>query len=159
MESARPLRLTAIVDASYRNALTGIGIALHATDRPGRNGPLIARLAESYAGVPPSVIELFAVFRALEIAAERGYRDVKVRSDYNRMRTRLKEDHAAGRIPEPLGLHGRTLLLARSFDRVVFAYQARRKNQMAHGLSRRLGLVPMQRPDLFGEWRELAVRP
>jgi ribonuclease HI len=134
----RPVRLTAIVDASYRDdrGVTGIGIVLHATDRPGRAGPEIARISEMHEGVPAGAIELFAVFRALEHARERGYRRVKVRSDYNAMRRRLKADHEAGRNAGSGSLHGRTLLLARSFDQVVFVYQPRRKNQVAHGLAR-----------------------
>lgn len=138
MTTTRPVRLTAIVDASYRaeRAVTGIGIVLHATDRPGRAGPVIARISELHMGVPAGAIELFAVFRALELARERGYRRVKVRSDYNYMRRKLKQEHAAGRIGDPNTLHGKTLMLARTFDHVVFAYQPRRKNGVAHRLAR-----------------------
>jgi ribonuclease HI len=134
----RPITLTAIVDASYRaeRGVTGIGIVLHATDRPGRAGPVIAQISERHRGIPAGMIELFAVFRALELACERGYRCVKVRSDYNYMRRQLKRDHAAGHIADPDSLHGKTLLLARTFDHVAFAYQPRRKNGVAHRLAR-----------------------
>lgn len=130
--------LTAIVDASHRAdcSVTGIGIVLRATDRPGRAGPVVAEISERHTGVPVGAIELFAVFRALELARDRGYRRIKVRSDYNSMRRQLKHDHAAGHISEPDSLHGRTLMLARTFDHVVFAYQPRRKNRAAHRLAR-----------------------
>lgn len=136
--TTRPIMLTAIVDASHRadRGVTGIGIVLHATDLPGRAGPVIARIAEVHSGVPAGAIELFAVFRALEHARERGFRRVKVRSDYNYMRRQLKHDHAAARIADPDSLHGRTLTLARTFDHVVFGYKPRSKNQEAHRLAR-----------------------
>jgi ribonuclease HI len=136
--TVRPVTLTAIVDASHRaeRGLTGIGIVLHATDRPRRAGPIIDQIAEAHTDVSASEIELFAVYRALEIARERGFRRVKVRSDYNYMRRRLKADHRAGRLGPSGTLHGRTLMLARTFDEVVFAYQPRRRNGMAHRLAR-----------------------
>jgi hypothetical protein len=52
------------------------------------------------------------------------------------MRRRLKHDHAAGHVGDSGSLHGRTLALARTFDHVVFAYQPRRKNGVAHRLAR-----------------------
>jgi ribonuclease HI len=134
----RPITLTAIVDASHRveSGVTGIGIVLHATDQPGRAGPVIARIAETHTDIPASSIELFAVFRALEIAHDRGFQRVRVRSDYNVMRRRLKTDYRAGHPANDGSLHGRTLMLARMFDDVVFAYQPRRKNGAAHSLAR-----------------------
>jgi ribonuclease HI len=134
--NAQPIRLTAIVDASHRFGVTGIGIVLHATDRPGRAGPVIAQVSERRTEVLVGEMELFAVFRALELARDRGYRQVKVRSDANYMRRRLKRDHSDGCIPDPESLHGKTLALARTFDHVVFAYQPRRKNGAAHRLAR-----------------------
>ncbi len=138
MTAMGPITLTAIVDASRRadRAVTGIGIVLHATDRPGRAGPVVALIAEVHVDVPASEIELFAVFRALELARARGAWRVKVRSDDNHMRRKLKRDHAAGHLADPDSLHGRTLALARTFDQVVFAYQPRRKNGQAHRLAR-----------------------
>ncbi len=63
MITTRPLTLTAIVDASYRaeRGVTGIGIVLHATNQPGRAGPVIAWIAEAHTEVPVNAIELFAV--------------------------------------------------------------------------------------------------
>jgi ribonuclease HI len=143
----RPVRLTATVDASHRadRGVTGIGIVLRASDRPGRAGPELARISEQHDGVPAGEIELFAVLRALEHARARGFRRVKVRSDYSAMRRRLKADHAAGRNADAGTLHGRVLLLARTFDDVYFGYQPRRRNQVAHGLARAATFEPEAR--------------
>ena len=74
-----PVVLTAKVGVSYQAAtrVTGIGIVLQSTNRARRAGPILDEIAEAYEGVPPGVSELFAVFRALEIAGERGYQRVK----------------------------------------------------------------------------------
>lgn len=132
-----PVTLTATVDA-YRpdEQVTGVGIVLQANDRPRRRGPIIAEIVERHRGIAPGEIELFAVFRALAIAFERGFCSVKVRSDDNRMRRNLKLDYAAGLDAEPSSLHGRVLALTRWFDSVTFAYVPRRKNGIAHRLAR-----------------------
>ena len=72
----------------------------------------------------------------LHIAKKRGYRLVKVRSDYNSMRTKLKRDHARNVGHCRTNMDGTILRLAKEFDEVKFAYQARRKNQIAHRLAR-----------------------
>jgi hypothetical protein len=84
------------------------------------------------------------VYRALEVARERGFRRVKVRSDDNPMRRRLKRDYVTGALGDPNSLHGRTLALARTFDQVVFAYQPRRKNGVAHRLSRAASALALE---------------
>ncbi len=149
----RPLLLTATVDASHQAAagVTGIGIVLQATNRRRRRGPILAEISEAYEGVPASVTELLAVFRALEIARERGYPRVKVRSDYNYLRRQLKDAHAVGWIRDPRSLHGQTLALAQTFENVQFAYQPRRKNAIAHNLARKAtrDCEPARRPELF----------
>jgi ribonuclease HI len=134
----RPVVLTATVDASYQldGRVTGIGIVLQVTDWSGRRGPIIAEIAERHADVAPGSIELFAVSRALEIARERGFRRVKVRSDCNALRRRLKRDQSAGSRSDASSRHGRTLALARWFDAVTRAYVPRRKNRIAHRLAR-----------------------
>jgi ribonuclease HI len=149
----RPLLLTATVDASHQAAtgVTGIGIVLQATNRCRRRGPILAEIYEAYEGVPASVTELLAVFRALEIARERGYPRVEVRSDYNYMRRRLKDAHTIGYFGDHRSLHGQTLALAETFEHVAFAYHPRRKNAIAHGLARKATreLEPARRPELF----------
>src|SRR5215831_13519251 len=94
----RPVWHTFRVDASFDNqrGITGIGLILRATNKPGRDGTVLASFSEAYLGLPVQVGEQFAVFRALEIASERGYRLLRVRSDYNQMRTALKDDYKAG---------------------------------------------------------------
>lgn len=76
---------TLMVDAScdYEQRIVGVGIVVHQARRPGRNGLVVDQLCEAYRGVPPGLAEMFAVLRALEVSAERGFRIVKVRSDYN----------------------------------------------------------------------------
>ncbi len=132
------LKHTIVVDASYEGdrGVVGIGVVVHATDRPGRNGPIIETTSEAYVGVTPALMEKFAVLRALEIAAEKGYRRLKIRSDYNSMRRGLKEDAAKVLDHMEEGLHRRVLELASTLDEVKFSYVPRRKNQTAHALAR-----------------------
>lgn len=128
------------VDASYDETrrITGIGIVIREVQNPKkRRGKVIDEISEAYLGIPGGSGEKFAILRALEIASERGYRIVKVRSDYNAMRKRLKKDYKGNTDRERDGLHATILRLAKTFAEVKFAYQARRKNQNAHRLARR----------------------
>ena len=72
----RPVWHTFRVDASFdkQRGITGIGLILRATNKPGRDGAVLARFSEAYIGLPVQAGEQFAVLRALEIASERGYR-------------------------------------------------------------------------------------
>jgi ribonuclease HI len=135
----RPVWHTFRVDASfeYQRRITGIGLILRATNKKGRDGQVLATFCEAYIGFPDGIGEPFAVLRALEIAAEAGYRLVRVRSDYNSMRRALKEAYQAGRGQDWCGVQGKILRLAREFDQVKFAWIARRKNHEAHRLARR----------------------
>jgi ribonuclease HI len=133
------LKYTFNVDASYdlKRRVTGIGIVIRETDQPRKNGPVIDEISELYSNVPASATEKFAVFRALEIASERNYEILRIRSDYNCMRTKLKEDHKAGTGDEREDLHGLILRYAQKFTEVKFLYCRRRKNLMAHRLARK----------------------
>jgi ribonuclease HI len=135
----RPLRHTITVDASCDDGLgvVGIGFIIQETDKPGGRGPIIDQLAEAHRGIPPGAGELFAVFRALEIASERGFRRVKIRSDYNYMQKTLKKLHKRQEGREGNDLQGRVLRLAIAFDEVRFAYTPRRRNHIAHRLANR----------------------
>jgi len=129
-----------IVDASYdrMQRVTGIGIIIREVQNPKkRRGKVIDEILESYFGMPRGSGEKFAILRALEIASERGYQIVKVRSDYNPMRKKLKKDHEKNLGHERDGVHATILRLAKTFAEVKFAYQPRRKNQNAHRLARR----------------------
>jgi ribonuclease HI len=143
---------TFIVSASYdaSTKITGIGIALHQADKPKRNGILTDEIKEGYIGVPVKIIEMFAVYRALEIASERSYEIVRVRSAYNAMRTRLKEsyEHQVGFQDDDL--HGEIMRLSEDFKLVQFSYKARRKNQMARQLAKEAKTTeaPIIREDL-----------
>ncbi len=147
------IRHTVMVDAScnHREGIVGVGLVVHQAHRPGRNGVVVDQLFESYRGVPPGLAEMFAVLRALEVSAERGFRIVKVRSDYNHMRRQLRDAHERGEGHDRDDLHGRILRLTSCFDQVKFAYQPRRKNQNAHKLARRAvrEASPVARADLF----------
>ncbi len=134
------LRHTFFVDAScdLDRGVVGIGIVMRTTERPGRRpGPVAHTFSEAYAGIPSGAAEKFAILRALEIAAEYSATRVKVRSDYNSMRTALKTDHAAAKGLDRRDLHGKVLKLAAQFQEVKFAHVSRRKNQEAHRLARR----------------------
>ncbi len=143
------LRHTFKVDASYhlKRKVTGIGIVIHETDKPRKNGIVIDEISELYSDIPANATEKFAVFRALEIACERNYEIVRIRSDYNSMRKQLKEDHKMNAGHEREDLHGLILRYAKRFKEVKFLYQPRRKNHAAHRLARKAveELIPQKR--------------
>jgi ribonuclease HI len=147
------MRYTFRVDASYdkKRKVTGIGIVLSGTaKKTSRPGPTIEMRSEAYRNVPASAGEELAVLRALELAAERGYRRVRVYSDYNQLKHCLKKSHAQGTDAEQDNLRGMVLRLARWFDECRFAWTPRRKNGHAHRLSR-LGVQeeePVERIDI-----------
>lgn len=133
------LKHTFNVDASYdlKRRVTGIGIVIRETDQPRKKGAIIAEISELHNNIRSGEIEKFAVFRALEIASERNYQILHIRSDYNHMRRKLKEDHEAGIGHERDDLHGQVLRSAQKFKEVKFLYCRRPKNLMAHRLARK----------------------
>jgi ribonuclease HI len=148
--SGETTKHTFTVDASYnRPANTvGIGILVQATDKPRKRGPILSQHSEAYQGVSASSMEEFAIFRALEIASEMECQFVKVRSDCNSVRTRLKKDHKDNRGRKSANLHGIILRLAKQFTEVKFAYVPRRKNHIAHKLARQAAreMAPQANP-------------
>ena len=154
--AARALRYTFKVDASYHleRQVTGIGIVIHArdaSDPPSKPGSVVEQIAELYAGIPPSASEKFASLRALELAQQRGYVNVSIRSDCNNLRKRLKEDHTSHRRHAGHGLDGLILRHARQFEEIHFPYHPRRKNHEAHRLARYAvsELSPRPCPQMF----------
>lgn len=137
------LRHTITVDFSgdHERQIAGIGIVIQESTKRGRRGPIVVELAEAVEGIPLREGEKYAVLRALQIASERGFRDLKIRSDYNAMRRRLRENYAKKVQPRE-DLDGRIFELAAEFDRIHFAYVPRRKNQRAHTLARRARSLP-----------------
>jgi ribonuclease HI len=129
---------TLTVDASYdrERDVIGVGIVIQERVGPKRRGPILAEIAEAHAGVAPGSGEALAVLRALEIARERGYTRVRLRSDCNWPRRALREQHREGAAVtgDPLKLE--ILRMARTFEWIDFGYVPRRKNQAAHGLAR-----------------------
>ena len=136
---AAVMKHTLTVDASYDKTagIVGIGMIIQATDKPKKRGQILSEHCEAYQNVPSSCMEKFAILRALEIASEMNYQHVKVRSDYNSMRTKLKKDNMQCVGHKRADLHGAILRLASQFADVKFAYVPRRKNQIAHSLARK----------------------
>ncbi|GEM_PF-1292707 len=132
------LRQTIIVDASFNftTMTTGIGLAIHETDRPHRNGILIDQIGEAYTGIPSGCGEMLAIYRALEISNERGYKTIKIKTDYNYLKKLLKTNYKQQTGRDSDGLVGAILRLSDLFDSVAFQYKPKRKNQMSHNLSR-----------------------
>ena len=94
------------------------------------------RIAESHRGIPAGAAERFAVLHALEVAIQRGYSRVKVRTDYNRMRRMLRDDYRRGVASDGDDLDHRILQRAGVLEWVEFGWVPRRKNQIAHRLAR-----------------------
>lgn len=143
-ENIPNLRHTFTVDASHnvKKDCIGIGLVLQVTDKPGRRGEILEMIDETHpAKELVKDMEKFAVLRAIEIAIERGYQRVKIRSDYNHMRTQLKKLYRSGEGLERDDLSGQVLRLAKGLVEVKFAYCPRRKNQMAHRLARKGALI------------------
>src|SRR6266536_1489328 len=76
------------------------------------------------------------VRRALEIARDRGFTRIRIRSDYNSMRRKLRACFRSGAAGNN-DLEQKILSLARRFEWIDFGYVPRRKNQIAHLLARR----------------------
>jgi ribonuclease HI len=138
------LRHTITVDFSgdHERRIAGIGIVIQQSTKRGRRGPVVEELAEAVEGISFGEGEKYAVLRALQIASERGFRDLKIRSDYNAMRRRLRQHYEGKRSQPRADLDERILELAAGFDRIHFAYVPRRKNQRAHTLARRARSLP-----------------
>ncbi|MBI2218139.1 MAG: ribonuclease H-like domain-containing protein [Candidatus Rokubacteria bacterium] len=116
--------------------MTGIGIVVQERVGVGGRGPIVEEIVEAHGGIPPGAGEKFAVLRALQIAKERGFTRLKVRSDSNRMRRQLREHHRAGLDREGDDLHREVLRVAAAFAWIDFGYVPRRRNQVAHRLAR-----------------------
>lgn len=116
------LRHTITVDFSgdYDRQIVGVGIVIQESRQRGRRGPIVEELSESVQGIELGEGEKYAVLRALELAAERGIKDLQIRSDYNAMRRKLRENYRRGGRWSPGGLDERIFELAKNFDRVHF---------------------------------------
>lgn len=140
---------TLTVDASRdaRRKVTGIGIVIQERTGAKGRGPILAQISEAHRGVTGGHDEAFAILRALEIARERSFTRIKVRSDYNQLRRKLRKQHRQGAGTAGEGLHSQILCLAREFVWIDFGYVPRRKNQIAHHLARKgRNLEPPEAP-------------
>ncbi|UCF79161.1 MAG: reverse transcriptase-like protein [Candidatus Eiseniibacteriota bacterium] len=153
-DSPAHVRHTFMVDASYDlpRRVTGIGVVIRRSDKPKRDGLVIDRISEAYSGIPAGSIEQFAVLRALEIARERGYRVIRIRTDCNPMKRHLRKDYELNIGHEGGDIHAMVLRLARHFQELTFRYARRRKNAMAHNLAREAlrCVTPVPRCDVTG---------
>jgi len=142
-----PVKHTLTVDASChtREGLVGVGIVIQASDQPGHRGPVLDRLSEVHREVKPSDAELLSVLRALEIAVERGYHLVTVRTDCPHLAEHLRKAQAVdpGRLPE--GITRRIVDLAAGFEDCTFRGLTRHRNLEARLLARS-GVVRQQAP-------------
>jgi ribonuclease HI len=109
---------------------------VHRTTRPGRNGEIIDRIVEGHRRIFHDHGEAFAILRALQIARDREFRYVRIRCDYNSLRTRLKEDYKGARVSRGSPYYADILEISKSFEEVKFGFTPRRKNLNAHRLSR-----------------------
>ena len=134
------MRQTLIVDASFNHdtGATGIGIVIHQTSKMtgNRNGEIIDEISESFLDIRSGHGEMLALFRAMQISKARGFKTIKLLSDFNAMRTALKESYREQAGYDRVGLFGEVMRLSREFYLVKFGYKERRKNQMAHKLAR-----------------------
>ncbi len=132
-------RYTLKVDASFDQeyGIAGIGIVMQHSIHPRRPGRVIDKIAEWSDDVLSGLAEKYAILRALELAKQRRYRCIIIRSDYNAMRKQLKQDIAAGTGHDRDVIHTHILKLIHHFDEVHIRYQPRRKNQEAHKLARK----------------------
>ncbi len=106
VDHARPLKVTVRVDGSfdYATGVAGVGLVVHETRRPegGRQGEVVADLAEAHLEVAPGDVQAFAILRALEVAEARGAAPVRLRSTVSVRRARA----AAGRISPTMSGRG-----------------------------------------------------
>jgi ribonuclease HI len=129
---------TLTVDASYHADanVTGIGIVIQERVNERGRGPILEEIAEAHLGVGPTDCEALAILRALQIARQRGFVRVKVRSDCNPLRRSIRERHRGGDSRGGGNVQEEILRLAEAFEYVDFGYVPRRRNQMAHRLAR-----------------------
>lgn len=150
------IRHTLKVGASYHRPrkVTGIGIVIHETDKPKRNGMVIDEISELYSDIPAGMTEWFAVFRALEIAEERNYEIVRIRCHFTAVRRKLKKHHKANTGQERDDLQGLILRKARRFKEVTFRYLTRRNNSIARYLARKALQESMPNRSSIQDWEE-----
>ena len=141
------LKQTLTVDASHneKSQEIGIGIVIQETGLSGKRGAIIEMLSETflYAKVTPKDMELFAIVRAFEIAFERNYRYIQIRSDYNYVKKQVAATLRNRTSPTINNFYDQILKLAEPLKQIRMTYYPRRKNIMAHRLARKgAGIFP-----------------
>ena len=135
------IRQTFTVDASHNHTADkiGIGILIQETAGKGRRGPIIEQRAETWSPdeAPPKDMELFAIFRGFQIAMERKYSHIRIRSDYNAIRKKVSNALKNKQQAPKDSLLEQMLILARTFEEATVSYCPRRKNSIAHSLARK----------------------
>lgn len=154
---------TLTVDASrtlYAGGLTGVGIVVQARIGARGRGPILEEISEVHQD-PSGACEALAILRGLDVARLRGFQRIKVRSDCNPLRTKLRKALRGQSRKSLSGVASQILGLAAQFAWVDFGYVPRRKNQIAHRLANaarlralsELGLEACShRPPEVGPW-------
>jgi len=98
--------------------------------------------------------EKYAILRALQLAAERQYPGVIIRSDCNAMRKQLKHDLQSQDGYNKDVVHQHIIAYSQQFEKIQFPYHPRRKNYEAHTLARYAvhELSPQPRPEMFRDY-------
>ena len=127
---------TITVDASRDSGtgLTGVGIVIQARINKTGRGPILEEVFEVHED-PSAACEGLAILRGLEVAMLRGFSRIKMRSDSNPLRTKLRKALRSGSLTRLNDVQSKILALAREFAWVDFGYVPRRKNQIAHRLA------------------------
>jgi ribonuclease HI len=161
------LRHTITVDFSgdHERQIAGIGIVIHESTKRGRQGSIVEELAEAVEGIPLGEGEKYAVLRALQIASERGFRDLKIRSDYNAMRRRLRRNYDRNALED---FHGTYLsdeemqelkpIIRNAICTALYSFQNRHRSEAAKAfVEMTLKMVPeyWEKPDLIADYLNL----
>jgi len=134
---------TLTLDASedLRRSVVGIAIIIRERHAGSRRATIIETITERHRWTDAGHAEEFAILRALEVAAARGFTRIKIRCDCNSLRRGIRQEHRQrtnGSDPATaVGiLRSAVLQTAKAFAHVEFSYIARRKNGLAHRLAR-----------------------
>lgn len=153
--------LTVTASEAHEAQAVGIGIVLQKSDSDKRKkpGPIFEVIAERHAPSPIVRPDARAIIRALEIAADRGYHRIRVRTGSNGLRRALRDHYRKPTGVEPENpVHRQILELARTFELADFAPIPRGKNTIAHTLARE-GRLLLDSPAVSRTAEPWLVRP
>ena len=132
---------TITVDGSRdtRAGETGVGMVVQERGSGNGRGPILAEIGEFHFAFWPCALgywcERLAILRALEIAAECGYKRMVIRSDYNWLRKHLREALRTEALADLNEFDQEIIRCAMAFEWMDFRFVPRRENQIAHRLA------------------------